>query len=245
MDQSTTREGEGTGIGLALTHELIKLFNGSISVKSKLEKGTEFTVLLPVSNQAPMSDEDISKPIVKDRVRPFTRKPDDSQLTNTQSNQDLPHLLIIEDNADVVQYLISCLDGSYKIDVANNGKVGVEKAIEMVPDIIISDLMMPLMDGLEVCKTLKKDERTSHIPIIMLTAKATIEDRIAGLEQGADAYLSKPFDKIELAVRLRKLLELRTMLQKRYGAVDFKPSKVQKEQTIEDVFLQKVHQSNH
>jgi DNA-binding response OmpR family regulator len=115
--------------------------------------------------------------------------------------------LIIEDNPDVVIYLKSCLDEFYEIDVALNGEIGVEKAIQHIPDLIISDLMMPGKDGFEVCAELKQDIRTSHIPIILLTAKATKPARISGLRHGADAYLIKPFDKEELLVRLEMLIK--------------------------------------
>ena len=121
--------------------------------------------------------------------------------------EERPQLLIIEDNHDVVAYLKSCLADRYHIQVAFNGKIGKEKALEHIPDLIISDVMMPEMDGYQLCDTLKNDERTSHIPIILLTAKADAASRIKGLKRGADAYLSKPFDKAELLVRLEKLME--------------------------------------
>ena len=123
--------------------------------------------------------------------------------------RDSPILLIIEDNADVVQYLNACLKEEYQIISVNNGKVGIEKAVELVPDVIISDVMMPEADGFEVCTTLKKNIHTSHIPIILLTAKSDVDSRIEGLEMGADAYLTKPFNEKELNIRLEKLLELR------------------------------------
>ncbi len=153
-------------------------------------------------------------------------------------------LLIVEDNPDVVRYLQSVLAGSYRIDVAVNGRLGIEKAIETVPDVVISDVMMPEADGYELCETLKKDERTSHIPIILLTAKADTASRIEGLECGADAYLAKPFDPDELLVRLRKLVELRKRLQERYrnAAVLPAPSEAREFQ-IEDDFMKKVREA--
>ena len=149
-------------------------------------------------------------------------------------------ILIIEDSPDVIRYLHICLDEDYLILTAGNGQEGIEKAIESVPDIIISDVMMPEKDGFEVCETLKNDERTSHIPIILLTAKATIEDRLTGLTRGADAYLAKPFDKEELFIRLRKLVQLRQTLQKRYRSAEIPKPSTDLSHKIEDIFVTKL-----
>ncbi len=213
VDDSSTRRGEGTGIGLALTYELVKLMNGIIQVESSLGKGSTFSIFIPISRGAPLK-----KPLLFGEA-----SLEKSPIAKTQKEKiykartDLPALLIVEDNPDVVQYLISCLEEDYQLLVANNGKVGIEKAIEHVPDIIISDVMMPEKDGFELCETLKNDERTSHIPIVLLTAKATFNDRIEGLQHGADAYLVKPFNKKELFTRLEKLLELRKNLRRYFS----------------------------
>jgi CheY-like chemotaxis protein len=166
--------------------------------------------------------------------------------TTTVSDQtsstvtERPQLLIIEDNPDVVTYLKSCLSGLYQLDVAYNGLIGIEKATENIPDLIISDVMMPEKNGFEVCDTLKNDERTSHIPIVLLTAKADASSKIAGLRRGADAYLSKPFNQEELLVRLAQLVELQQRMVAYFSgkeplsqvkAVDIQP---------EDTFIQKV-----
>ncbi len=121
-------------------------------------------------------------------------------------------MLIIEDNVDVAHYLKTCLNSKYETMHAINGMTGIEMALENIPDIIISDVMMPGKDGFEVCETLKSDERTDHIPIIILTAKATFEDRLKGLSFGADAYLAKPFIKEELFTRLDQLVSIRKKL---------------------------------
>lgn len=126
---------------------------------------------------------------------------------------DLPLLLLIEDNEDVITYLTSFIAHNYQIEKATNGQEGIEKAIALIPDLIVSDVMMPGKDGFEVCATLKEDERTSHIPIILLTAKSDPAAKLEGLTHGADAYLSKPFNREELLVRMEKLLELRKRLQ--------------------------------
>lgn len=124
-------------------------------------------------------------------------------------------ILIIEDNQDVIQYLVSLLETKYDLYLAQDGEQGVGLAIDHIPDLIISDVMMPGLNGFEVCSRLKNDERTSHIPIVLLTAKASVESRIEGLQKGADAYLAKPFNHEELFVRLQKLQELRQFLRNR------------------------------
>ncbi|TAK50592.1 MAG: response regulator transcription factor, partial [Saprospiraceae bacterium] len=160
----------------------------------------------------------------------------------TAKKEGLPLVLIIEDNADVVHYLSACLEQEYSLAVARNGQEGIDKALESVPDLIISDVMMPEKDGFEVCQTLKTDVRTSHIPIVMLTAKADIASKIEGLESGADAYLAKPFNKQELLVRLKKLMELRKNLQQYYRSIAFLPegAEAPAKEKIENTFLQKV-----
>jgi YesN/AraC family two-component response regulator len=125
--------------------------------------------------------------------------------------------MIVEDNPDVMEYLVTCLGGDYQLLFASDGQEGLEKAIEEVPDLIISDVMMPRMDGFDMCNRIKTDERTSHIPLILLTAKADVESRITGLQRGADAYLVKPFDQRELTAQLNNLFHLQQRLQNRYG----------------------------
>ena len=215
VDDSVTQAGEGTGIGLALTKELTELLGGSISVKSQLGEGTTFEVKLPVTRNA----QPMKSPMLEMLT---TVQASNVGVSHTppvfNENKNAPVVLIVEDNPDVAAYLVQCLKENYQALLAENGAIGIEKAIEHTPDIIISDVMMPEKDGFELCAVLKKDIRTSHIPIILLTAKATQEDRIAGLQQGADAYLAKPFNKAELFTRLQQLVELRKRLQEKYGS---------------------------
>jgi len=201
----------GTGVGLALTKELINLMEGTIVVESELGKGTTFTVRLPVVRSAEMAES-----VPKEGFLPTSSKAAKLPITSLKKDEDTPRLLIIEDNADVVEYMASFLGNYYHLDLAYNGKIGIEKALENVPDIIISDVMMPEKDGFEVCEALKNDERTSHIPIVLLTAKADVESRIAGLKRGADDYLKKPFNQQELLAVLANRLEIRKKLQNRY-----------------------------
>ena len=235
VDDSSTRQGEGTGIGLTLTHELVKLFEGEISVASELGKGTQFQVQLPITQHAPPAN-GISA-ISQTETFPIV----------VQEAQNIPvgatdayKLLIVEDNPDVTRYLQACLADAYQISIAKDGQEGIEKAIAEVPDIIISDVMMPRKDGFELCQTLKTDERTSHIPIVLLTAKADVESRISGLQRGADAYLAKPFNKVELMVRLEMLINLRQQLQRRYHTLE--PVAPSGDEAIqqEDAFILKV-----
>ena len=140
-------------------------------------------------------------------------------------------------------YLTACLEPHYRLLTAVDGQQGIDLAIEQVPDLIVSDVMMPVKDGFALCDTLKNDERTSHIPIILLTAKADFESRISGLRRGADAYLTKPFEQEELLVRLEQLLALRRKLQERYRTPSFAEQPAASEEVrVEDVFVQKLRE---
>lgn len=212
VDDSSTRQGEGTGIGLSLTKELVTLLGGSISAESIEGKGSTFNIALPIHRTAQLVKETDQHPGFmpgnETQIAP---------ISIPDHDPDTPTLLIVEDNADVMQYISACLEDTYRLSYAKDGQEGIETAIESVPDLIISDVMMPRKDGFELCNTLKRDARTSHIPIVLLTARADADSRITGLERGADAYLSKPFDERELRVRLTMLLELRRTLQQRYA----------------------------
>lgn len=241
VDDSDTKQVQGTGIGLALTKELVKLLDGNISVNSLLGEGSEFIVDLPVRRKAALL-ETHEVQAVEAGVLPFAEQLVLAEADNTASlvASNQPLLLIIEDNADMVQYLAACLQSDYQLVSASNGEAGIQKAIKLVPDIIISDVMMPKKSGFEVCETIKLDERTSHIPIIMLTAKADFESKIAGLKRGADAYLAKPFNQEELQVRLKSLIETRRKLQARYQTLSPQTPAPEPDMEMEDAFLRKV-----
>lgn len=247
-DDSSTRRGEGTGIGLAYVKELTTLLGGRIAVESTVNQGTTFTLLFPLKGrmeetvaEADAPVEIISGPNPASTLQPATFQPSNQK---PETSSTLPLLLIIEDNADVTTYLRSLLQADYQIEWAPDGQAGIKCALELVPDIIISDVMMPEKDGYEVCHALKNDERTSHIPIILLTAKATQADKLVGLRTGADAYLEKPFHKEELFVRLQKLVELRATLKARYATFPPVTSVAiagQSALSLDDLFLQKLH----
>lgn len=221
LDNSHTRKAEGTGIGLALTKELVKLMNGTIAVKSPpvgATKGTEFIITLPLTKVHTAVNENIptAQTIEKDVVAPLPTQKKEYVNGHITKDKSAPILLLVEDNVDVVAYTASCLP-DYKLSVGKDGQEGFDIAVELIPDLIITDVMMPIIDGFEMCRKLREDERTSHIPIIMLTAKADMQSKLEGLEQGADVYLEKPFNKEELLLRIRKLLEQRKKLQQYYS----------------------------
>ena len=234
VEDTALQTAVGTGIGLTLTKELVELLGGQITVESVAGEGTTFTVQLPYSNMAALSDPSDTE--TKAIVLPVS----ETQITPKSQNlgsQDLPKLLIVEDNPDVMEYLITCLDVDYQLSFAHDGQEGLEKATEKIPDLIISDVMMPRMDGFTMCNQLKSDQRTSHIPIILLTAKADADSRITGLERGANAYLAKPFNQRELKAQLKNLFSLRQSLQLRYTNLEnLEPSK-EPEIEQEDIFV--------
>lgn len=194
---------EGSGIGLSLTKELVELHQGSISVESELGKGTQFVLKIPL-----LTDDTVTQPIA-------SAKP------------NAPLVLIIEDNDDVRDFMRLRLKGTFRIEEAVNGQAGINRALDVMPDLIISDVMMPEKDGYEVCQTLKTDLRTCHIPIILLTAKAAQAEKLEGLETGADDYLTKPFDSKELLVRAENLIQMRQQLRQRFAdSITLKPSEV-------------------
>ncbi|MCB9282842.1 MAG: response regulator [Lewinellaceae bacterium] len=197
---------EGAGIGLAIVREYVKLLDGQIEMTSRQGEGTTFSLYFPIRQNAPRKTK---APLPEEQET-------GASLSQEGRDESQAQLLIIEDNTDVVHYLKNFLRGKYQLSVAHDGAEGITLALEEVPDIIISDIMMPKKDGVEVCQTLKNDIRTNHIPIILLTAKADTASRIAGLEAGADAYLAKPFNRQELEVELAKLLRIRELLREKY-----------------------------
>ena len=259
VDNSMTRPGEGTGIGLAMVQELVNLMQGTVAVESAVGVGTTFRIRLPYT--PPQKQWQAFTPALADSAIPLSSllaplpstgpEVAGGMLTDASLLVDrtslLPHLLIIEDNPDVVEYLKTCLAGSYQLDVAYNGKTGIEKALETIPDLIISDVMMPEKDGYQVCETLKNDERTSHIPIVLLTAKVDMTSKIAGLRHGADAYLPKPFHLEELLVQLEMLVERQKRMVAHFsknaaGEPSVKIPEPPEAYEVEDAFLQKVRQ---
>ncbi len=201
----------GTGIGLSLVRELVGLMQGGLAVRNGQKRGAEFVVSLPLTQQAPVAADLLPALTPVNPGQPEWVEP----APDTANDQ--PVLLLVEDNDDVATYIQTCLRESYQVVRAENGQEGIDRALASIPDLILSDVMMPLKDGFALCNTLKNDERTSHIPIVLLTARAAVSDRIAGLRRGADAYLVKPFQREELLVVLGNLLQTRHRLQRYYG----------------------------
>jgi len=244
VDASPTREQEGTGIGLALTKELVELHRGQISVTSELGRGTSFTVMLPLGKKHLTPEEIVPEEVpTRIAIAPRTLDEPDSVRTieadESRPDNDLPMLLIVEDNADMRLHIRSYADDLYRVNEAKDGEEGLRKAVEIIPDLIISDVMMPKIEGFELCRRLKRDERTSHIPIILLTAKANAEHKVDGLSTGADDYLVKPFDSKELLIRIKNLIDGRRRLREKFEKHKvLKPGEVAVT-SLDDVFLQR------
>jgi signal transduction histidine kinase/CheY-like chemotaxis protein len=233
----------GTGIGLALVKELTTLHKGTITVSSKANKWTIFKVTLPVNKNIFSKHEIIPKQIKKEEntiVKLTTQETNKKVKEQPQTKLSLPILLVVEDNPDVRKVIKSIFSDNYKVLTSKNGEVGIKKAIQHIPDIIISDVMMPIKNGIELTNTLKNDERTSHIPIILLTAKAGDENELEGIKSGADDYITKPFNNKLLTSKVAKLIETRKHLQLRYSQeIILKPKDIVVS-TIDEEFLQRV-----
>ena len=229
-DSSASRKHEGTGIGLALTKELIELHKGSISVNSKEGEGSEFIILLPLGDFKIEREELVKlQPAEYLNLNNFSAQEKEEKITGLDSPVSENHeiVLIVEDNPDVRNYISELLKTEYKVIEASDGEEGISNARDEIPDLIITDVMMPGMDGFQFSTQIRSDMKTSHIPIIMLTAKAGLDDKIEGLETGIDAYITKPFSAKELRVRVRNLIYQREQLRKRFSkSTIIKPSEV-------------------
>ena len=211
VDATITRKGEGTGLGLAFVKELVQLMNGEISLISKLGQGTIVRVKLPIEMA------EIQKAVNADTRIVEGEEKEISQIEGHESVTNKPKILIIEDNRDLQDFLSQILvEKGYEVHGALNGVLGVEKALEIIPDLVISDVMMPEMDGYQVVQHLKNNFATEHIPVVILSAKASFDSMIEGLGAGADDYLSKPFKSQELILRVANQLKRQEKLQQKY-----------------------------
>ncbi|BAO74535.1 response regulator [Winogradskyella sp. PG-2] len=213
----TNEQNQGSGIGLALVKELVELHKGKIEVHSIPNKETLFSLSLSVDENNFKNNTILVKS--NNEITTETHLHSDPKIEDDEvfTNSDLPILLIVEDNEDLRHLIKHIFKDNYSIITAPNGKIGVELALEHIPDLIISDIMMPIKDGIALTKDIKNDERSSHIPIILLTAKAEVESQFSGIDSGADDYITKPFDKKLLALKVEKLIASRKQLQLRYS----------------------------
>ncbi|MEX2231295.1 MAG: ATP-binding protein [Cyclobacteriaceae bacterium] len=246
VDSSKTRGYEGSGLGMALAKELIELHHGKISVESTEGKGTTFTVWMPLGKEKTGKVETTDRgypegeTISEDHVLSHATISERGNGKPAESSEEHPVLLIVEDNADMRNYIRRTLFEHYHILEAANGGEGLQKAQEIVPDLIISDIMMPEMDGYKLCELIKTNELTSHIPVILLTAKADRASRLSGLETGADDYLSKPFDADELKLIIRnRIVERRKMRERFSREITLEPRQIAIT-SLDEKFLQKV-----
>lgn len=224
----------GSGIGLALVKAFVELQGGTIRVKSKEKKGTTFILEIPAypsPNQTtteteqtaaellqPKTEENKAEPFLLKEASPAKGSDEGNKAdTSTGLNPDKETILVIDDNQDICHYITQLLSEHYTLIEAHNGKEGLNMAMKYVPDLIISDIMMPEMDGIECCRHLKTELQTSHIPVILLTACSLDEQRISGFENGADSYISKPFNSQLLITRIRNLLDNRNRLKQFFG----------------------------
>jgi DNA-binding response OmpR family regulator len=250
-ESGSTHDFEGTGIGLSLAKELVELHQGSIEIKSQEGWGTEAIVHLPIGRmhlkedeivemtEAALSEKAAPIPIETDEVEEAPEESEALAEVLDQSEED-KIVLVVEDNADMRSYIRQYLEGSYQIIETQDGREGLETVLATIPDLVISDIMMPKMDGYTLCRALKTDEKTCHIPVILLTAKAAAEDKLAGLEIGADDYLTKPFDAKELSVRVRNLIQLRQQLQEKFSAASSLDVGPALENKLDQAFLKRV-----
>ena len=251
VDNSSTREHQGTGIGLALSKELVELHGGKISVASEVGAGSTFIVQLPfedckiVYDKPKKTEPELSEETTgHEKIMEVSLTVDDKGLSsakiNNIKNNGKEIILVVEDNIDVRNYIVEQLISDFQIFEAEDGEEGISLAKTHTPDLIITDVMMPKIDGCQLTTELKLDEKTSHIPIIMLTAKAAIDNKIEGFEIGADDYILKPFNSEELLVRVKNLISTRRQLRRKFRkATIIKPSDVTAV-SMDQRFLQKV-----
>ena len=242
-DQNKEAAKIGTGIGLALTKEMVEIHKGTIQVESSENKGTLFRISLPLQFE-PSS----STGVLQTGTGEIVETADHSYLneptpTNDSERNDFPlekkTLLVVEDVADVRFFIKNELEDLYHIEEASNGLLGKQKALELIPDLILSDVMMPEMSGFELCDYLKKDERTNHIPILLLTAKTSEESQLEGIHTGADDYITKPFSSAILKAKIAGILKSRKLLKDKYQQILNTNTREIKVESVDEKFLVK------
>jgi DNA-binding response OmpR family regulator len=244
----------GNGLGLALTRELIFLHNGTIACDSEEGQGTTFTVTLPIKKEAFASsqideshhiDINIAQSAILDIVKHMREEKSNVNMDTVEStaDEDAYRLLVVEDNVELLFLLNQLLSSKYRVKTAANGKEALEIIHHEAFDIIISDVMMPVMDGMELTRQLKSDPNYQHLPIILLTAKTQEEDRNEALQIGADSYITKPFKLSDLELRINNIIENRKRVHEEYNATtaNTQPEEFEEEPTADDLFLKRAY----
>lgn len=236
--EGSEHQASGTGIGLALVKNLVVLHEGEIRVESSLNVGSTFYVSLLTDNTYPHVLHADS-----------TEKTSDEKGEKEENIEPVHNgkriLLIVEDNRDICDYIVESFSDDFEVRTAANGEQGLEQALGCIPDIIVSDIMMPVMNGIVMCRKLKEDLRTSHIPIILLTAKDSLQDKEEGYQVGADSYLTKPFSATLLHSRIHNLLESRKLLAERFNTnsilIDKRAAVTESMNKLDNEFLEKIN----
>ncbi len=236
FQSDTEDENDGFGIGLALVKELVEVHNGDIFVNSKQGKGAKFTIRIPYYSNVQVKPDESEVHTIKETnlAEPFF---DTDEGGSNVLNSSI--MLIVEDNADVRKFISGHFISTYKIIEAKDGEEGWKTALEIIPDIIISDILMPVSNGYELCKRLKSDERTSHIPVLLLTALHSRENEIKGLTTGADDFITKPFDLSVLQAKVENILSIRESLKQKFMRTVFLEPKNVEISSPDERFLQK------
>ena len=234
--------GQGTGIGMALVKELVEMLNAKIEVESQLGEGASFSVLFNLKVKQP-DNLSAEEPNLSIHLEPEQFLPEETlaQADEKSAHQSIRKtILIVEDNYDLRNFLCDQLKKEFIVLNAVNGTVGWKKTVAEFPDLIVSDVMMPEMSGIELCKKVKTDERTAHIPVVLLTAKSSEESQLVGLEEGADDYVLKPFNLELLLMRIRNILKSRELLKRRFSnQIDISPNDITAT-NVDQKFVKKV-----
>ncbi|WDF66014.1 hybrid sensor histidine kinase/response regulator transcription factor [Flavobacterium sp. KACC 22763] len=230
-----------TGIGLEVVKEFVELHKGKIEVESQVGQGTSFKITFPLGSSLYKGSEVIDEKYKIENKNELLSEPvqDEIESNSEAETQKAYTVLIVEDNTELRNYLKQELSKSYKVITAENGQKGYDLAVQKLPDLIITDVIMPVMDGLELCKNIKGDLKTSHIPLLMLSAKAMVKDRLEGIDSGADMYLSKPFELDILKSSLAQLITSRQIMFKKFYSGITKQGK-EKTTSLDNDFIQKI-----
>lgn len=236
--EGSEHQASGTGIGLALVKNLVVLHEGEIRVESSLNVGSTFYVSLLTDNTYPHV-------LHADSTEKTSDEKDEKEENIEPVHSGKRILLIVEDNRDICDYIVESFSDDFEVRTAANGEQGLEQALGCIPDIIVSDIMMPVMNGIVMCRKLKEDLRTSHIPIILLTAKDSLQDKEEGYQVGADSYLTKPFSATLLHSRIHNLLESRKLLAERFNTnsilIDKRAAVTESMNKLDNEFLEKIN----